>query len=50
MYREHGAVHHFDVNIGAWIYRVFLLHIGLQVDLAFAPASEFGERAHTFRP
>jgi hypothetical protein len=49
MYREHGAVHHFDVNIGAWIYRVFLLHIGLQVDLAFAPASEFGARAHTFR-
>jgi len=49
MYREHGVVHHFDVNIGAWIYRVFLLHIGLQVDLAFAPAHEFGARAHTFR-
>lgn len=49
MYREHGVVHHFDVNIGAWIYRVFLLHIGLQVDLAFASAHEFGARAHTFR-
>ena len=49
MYRDHGAVHHFDVNRGAWIYRVFLLNIGLQVDLAFAPAGEFGARAPTFR-
>lgn len=31
------------------MYRVFLLHIGLQVDLAFASAHEFGARAHTFR-
>ncbi|TMI70724.1 MAG: nucleotidyltransferase domain-containing protein [Bacillati bacterium ANGP1] len=49
MYRDHGAVHHFDVNRGAWIYRVFLLDIGLQVDLAFVPAGEFGARAPTFR-
>lgn len=49
MYREHGAVHHVDVKRGAWIYRVFLLDIGLQVDLAFAPAGEFGARAPTFR-
>jgi hypothetical protein len=49
MYREHGAVHHLDVTAGAWIYRVFLLDIGLQVDLAFVAASEFGARAPTFR-
>src|SRR6185503_2135172 len=34
---------------GSWIYRVFLLANTLQVDLAFAPASDFGARAKTFR-
>jgi hypothetical protein len=38
-----------DVPSGAWIYRVFLLANTLQVDLAFAPASDFGARAPTFR-
>ena len=38
MYREHGALHHVDVVVGAWTYRVFLLANQLQVDLAFAPA------------
>lgn len=49
MYAKHGAVHHLDVPSGAWIYRVFLLRNTLQVDLAFAPAAEFGARAPTFR-
>jgi hypothetical protein len=49
MHREHGAVHHFDVTRGAWIYRVFLLQSTLQVDLAFAPAADFGALAPTFR-
>jgi hypothetical protein len=49
MDREHGAVHHTDVRSGAWVYRVFLLANGLQVDLAFAPQGEFGARAPTFR-
>src|SRR5207245_11243581 len=49
MYRDHRALHHFDVRTGTWIYRVFLLEHGLQVDLAFVPASEFGARAPTFR-
>jgi hypothetical protein len=49
MYREHDAQHHMDVTAGAWIYRVFLLRSTLQVDLAFAPAAEFGPRAPTFR-
>ena len=49
MYGEHGAVHHVDVPFGAAVYRVFLLQSSLQVDLAFAPAAEFGARAPSFR-
>jgi hypothetical protein len=49
MYADHQALHHLDVASGAWIYRVFLLPTTLQVDLAFAPAAEFGARAPTFR-
>lgn len=49
MYSDHHALHHVDVLTGAWVYRVFLLASTLQVDLAFAPASDFGARAPTFR-
>jgi hypothetical protein len=49
MHREHGAVHHFDVTRGSWVYRVLLLETTLQVDLAFAPAADFGALAPTFR-
>ena len=49
MYRDHDAVHHVDVLFGAWIYRVFLLRSTLQVDLSFAPASEFAARSPAFR-
>ena len=42
MYREHGALHHFDVVAGPATYRVFLMASTLQVDLAFTPASSFG--------
>ena len=49
MYDRHGATHHVDVTSGAWIYRVFLLRSTLQVDLAFAPATDFGARAPTFK-
>ena len=49
MYRDHGAIHHVDVNFGAAIYRVFLLVNTLQVDLAFFPADEFGATQPTFR-
>ena len=49
MYQEHQALHHLDVNAGAWIYRVFLLRSTLQVDLAFVPAAEFRALAPTFR-
>jgi hypothetical protein len=49
MHREHGAVHHFDATRGSWVYRVFLLQSTLQVDLAFAPATDFGALSSTFR-
>ncbi len=49
MYRDHQAVHHADVVSGATTYRVFLLASTLQVDIAFAPATEFGPIAPTFR-
>ncbi len=49
MYSNYHALHHLDVMSGAWIYRVFLLSTTLQVDLAFAPANEFGARSRTFR-
>jgi hypothetical protein len=49
MYRTHEAVHHLDVHRGATVYRVFLLANTLQVDLAFAPAPEFGAIAPSFR-
>jgi len=49
MYDRHGALHHVDVTAGAWIYRVFLLTGGLQVDLAFVPADEFRALSPAFR-
>ncbi|MFN7933191.1 MAG: hypothetical protein U0R19_07675 [Bryobacteraceae bacterium] len=41
MYSTHDAVHHVDVQAGAWTYRVFLLANSLQVDLAFVTEEEF---------
>src|SRR5215210_7315393 len=49
MYRDHAALHHLDVISDTWVYRVFLLPSTLQVDLAFAPAADFGARGPTFR-
>lgn len=46
---SHGAVAHLDVRRGRTVYRVFLLASTLQVDIAFAPAAEFGAIAPTFR-
>jgi hypothetical protein len=48
MYREHGAVHHTDVWSRQTVYRVFLLESTLQIDIAFAPAEEFGALGPTF--
>lgn len=49
MYDDHDAVAHTDVSSRQTIYRVFLLRNTLQVDIAFAPRSEFGARASTFQ-
>ena len=47
--REWGAVHLFDLQAGAATYRVFLFPGALQVDLSFAPASQFGSRGPKFK-
>ncbi|TCO26652.1 hypothetical protein EV652_107545 [Kribbella steppae] len=49
MYGRYGAVHHTDVWSRGTVYRVFLLASTLQVDIAFAPAAEFGALGPTFR-
>lgn len=49
MYRDHGALHHVDLQFGGAIYRVFFLASTLQVDLAFFPTEEFGAIQPTFR-
>jgi len=49
MYAQYDAVHHTDVWSRGTVYRVFLLASTLQVDIAFAPASEFGALGPTFR-
>jgi len=49
MYGQHDALHHLDLQFGAWTYRVFLLPGTLQVDLAFVPAREFRAIAPSFR-
>lgn len=41
MYREFGAVHHFDLVAQGARYRAFLLGTGLQVDLGFAAGAGF---------
>jgi hypothetical protein len=48
VYDEAGAVHHWDVQAGAALYRVFLLESGLQVDIAFTPELDFGARSPSF--
>ncbi|MGW7683584.1 nucleotidyltransferase domain-containing protein [Kribbella sp. NPDC054772] len=49
LYKDHGAVHHTDVWSSGTVYRVFLLESTLQVDIAFAPADEFGARGPAFQ-
>ncbi len=44
-----GAMHDFDVRVASTVYRVFLLPGGLELDIAFAPAAEFGARGPQFR-
>ncbi len=48
MYAQ-GSLHHHDVRAGAWIYRVFFLPGGLQVDLAFVERGEFRPLGPAFK-
>jgi hypothetical protein len=48
--RELDSVHHWDLPFGPTVFRVFLLRNGLQVDIAFTPAAEFGAYGPKFRP
>lgn len=42
VYSDLRAVHHFDLRAGSATYRAFLLADGLEIDLGFAPAGDFG--------
>ena len=42
LYEELGAVHHFRLASGPAVYRAFVLDDGLQVDVGFVPAEQFG--------
>jgi predicted nucleotidyltransferase len=44
VYRELGALHHFDLRAGPAVYRAFLLEELLEIDLGFVPVSAFGPR------
>ncbi|WP_406053645.1 nucleotidyltransferase domain-containing protein [Kribbella sp. NBC_00889] len=48
MYGDHGCMDHLDMRVRGTIYRVFLLRNTLQVDIAFAPAGEFGALGPAF--
>jgi hypothetical protein len=49
IYREFDAVHHWDLPSGSAVYRVFLMPNGLEVDIAFVPAAEFGPHGPSWR-
>jgi hypothetical protein len=49
LYRNHGAVTHCDVKRGDTLYRVFLLHNTLQVDISFWPADQFAALGPKFK-
>jgi hypothetical protein len=49
LYRDYGALHHWDLPSGPTVYRVFLLPGCLEVDLGFTPADRFGPRGPAWR-
>jgi predicted nucleotidyltransferase len=48
--REFGALHHWDLVSPTTTFRVFLLPLGLEVDLGFTPQAHFASRGPRFRP
>jgi hypothetical protein len=49
LYEDHKAVAHCDVKRGDTLYRVFLLHNTLQVDISFWPAGQFRAMGPKFK-
>jgi hypothetical protein len=49
LYLDHRAVAHCDVKRGDTLYRVFLLHNTLQVDISFWPANQFRAMGPKFK-
>lgn len=49
LYRDFGAIHHWDLPFASTIYRVFLLPDCLEVDIAFTPEADFGSRGPNWR-
>jgi predicted nucleotidyltransferase len=49
LYRDFGAVHHWELPWGSTVYRVFLLPDWLEVDIAFTPSPDFGPRGPNWR-
>jgi hypothetical protein len=48
LYGELAALHHFELNVPAAVYRAFLLPSCLEVDLGFTPAGQFGPHGPRF--
>jgi hypothetical protein len=49
IYHDFDAVHHWDLPAGSAVYRVFLMSNGLEADVAFVPAAEFGPHGPSWR-
>jgi hypothetical protein len=49
LYRDFGALHHWDLAAGQSTYRVFLLPGWLEADIAFMPAADFGPGGPAWR-
>jgi hypothetical protein len=49
LYGELAALHHFELQVPAAVYRAFLLPSCLEVDLGFTPAGQFGPHDPHFR-
>jgi hypothetical protein len=47
--RDLGVLHYWDLPSGSWVYRVFLLPSGLEIDIGVAPEKDFGARGPKFR-
>ena len=49
LHGDFGALHHWDLQSGSSVYRVFLLPRCLEVDISFTPSGDFGPRGPSWR-